>query len=567
MPKYLEITGPSGPVGQVPLEGDQVNIGRDENSQVVLADEHVRKRHCVLRRLGDTWLLEDVSQGGLKVNGRMTASAELKTGDLIEIGDFRLRLLGGQPEDRPGPGDDGDMDKTVLLDLGGVDHDKSFLRQPAMLVVGPDGGHDGGRMVNVDRERFVIGKASLCDLVLDSPYVSRNHAEIEFIDGEYRVRDLGSTNGTFLDDGRVIEAGLPYGSTVTIGPFSMSFVARTEDRPAEPGLEPETGLEGMVGVSPSMQRVYDLIRRAAKSDATVIIEGPTGSGKELAARAIHLLSRRRAGPFSTVDCGSIPETLIESELFGHEKGAFTGAVARRAGAFEQGHDGTVFLDEIGELPLTMQPKLLRFLEERTLKRVGGTEVLGINTRVIAATHRQLREMVQRNDFREDLYFRLFIIPITLPPVKDRQGDIPLLAQHFVRQARSETGHDVGAVTLSPEAMDRLKNYPWPGNVRELKNVILRAMVLADGPLLGPDHIQFLAAGEPVIQTPGITPEAAPAMDTAPGSMALADMEKQHISRVLNECGGNKKATAKKLGIALSTLYDKLKRYGLDNKSG
>jgi DNA-binding NtrC family response regulator len=556
---YLEILEEGGQSRTARIDGDQCVIGREAPADVVIADERLLPRQAVVRRLGDVFLVEDSSGLGVIVGGQNRDTAEIGPGDVIEILSYRLRISTGEPETESAPTGDYDADKTVMIDLGAADERKSFLNFEAQLIINRADGQATGQVYHMDRERITIGRHPDNDVSLPDPHVSSRHADIYFADGEYRIKDLGSTNGTFVDGRRVVEAPFSFGSNLKLGPFTLTLGARGEAEEPLEAVEALTGLVDLVGTSRAMQRVYSLIRRAAKSDATVIIEGPTGSGKELAARAIHALSRRSTGPFSTVDCGSIPESLIESELFGHEKGAFTGAVGRRAGALEVGHGGTVFLDEIGELPLQMQPKLLRFLEERTLKRVGGTETIDINTRVIAATHRRLVDMVRDGIFREDLYFRLFIIPIALPPLTARTEDLPLLVRRFIEQGAREAGLETEDVTVPPEAMARLMSHPWPGNVRELKNVILRALVMADGPTLGPEHIQFSLAA-----TTSATGEEAEAALGVGGADAgsLADVEKRHIQAVLAECQGNKKAAAKKLGIALSTLYDKLKRYDL-----
>jgi DNA-binding NtrC family response regulator/pSer/pThr/pTyr-binding forkhead associated (FHA) protein len=554
---YLEIMEDGGPSRTARIDGDQCLIGREAPADVVIPDERLLPRQAAIRRLGDVFLVEDSSGLGVIVGGKNRDTAEIAPGDEIQILNYRLRVLTDEPQPAAAQTDDYEADKTVMIDLGAADERKSFLNFEAQLIISRADGQATGQVYHMDRERITIGRHPDTDVSLPDPHVSSRHADVYFANGEYRIKDLDSTNGTFLDGRRVVEAPFSFGSSAKIGPFTLTLGARGEVEEPREAVEDLTGLVDLVGTSRAMQRVYSLIRRAAKSDATVIIEGPTGSGKELAARAIHALSRRSTGPFSTVDCGSIPETLIESELFGHEKGAFTGAVGRRAGALEVGHGGTVFLDEIGELPLQMQPKLLRFLEERTLKRVGGTETIDVNTRVIAATHRRLVDMVRDGNFREDLYFRLFIIPIALPPLAARSEDIPLLVRRFIDHGRAEAGLETEDVNVPPETMARLMAHPWPGNVRELKNVILRALVMADGPTLAPEHVQFSVAAS----APGEADEAALGLGAVDGG-SLADVEKRHIQAVLAECEGNKKAAAKKLGIALSTLYDKLKRYDL-----
>ncbi len=306
----------------------------------------------------------------------------------------------------------------------------------------------------------------------------------------------------------------------------------------------------IVGSSDKMQALYNLCKKASSCDATVLINGETGTGKELIAKTIHSMSSRSDEPFITIDCGSIPKELIESELFGHEKGAFSGAQNQRKGAFERAHKGTVFLDEIGELPKEMQPKLLRILEERKFKRVGGDEYISTDIRVIAATNRELNIEVTKGNFREDLFFRLYVIPVSLPSLRERKGDIPLLVNHFINKNILFSGSD-SQFTINDDAMNKMADYSWPGNVRELRNVIDRAIVNSDGLNITIDEIHFI---------PNIHSDTGPSPAL---SGSLEDIEKQTIIKALKARGGNKKATAKVLGIAYSTMCDKVKKYKIE----
>ena len=301
-----------------------------------------------------------------------------------------------------------------------------------------------------------------------------------------------------------------------------------------------------------MKRIFTMLKKISPTDITVIIEGETGTGKELVARAIHSRSQRAKGPFVVIDCGSISKSLIESELFGHEKGAFTGATQARRGAFEMANRGTIFIDEIGELGLEMQPKLLRVLEQREVRRVGGNEVFQVNVRVIAATNRDLASEVQKGRFREDLFYRISVVRIYLPPLREKGEDIPLLAQQFAREL-SEQYRSGGDVAVSAEALEILRHYHWPGNVRELKNVITRAMAMgSDEALQLRDFIMPLSSeGRP----------RAPSLDSLIGK-TLEEIEKAAIMKTLKAQGGNKSAAGRVLGIAYSTLYEKMKKYGL-----
>lgn len=314
-------------------------------------------------------------------------------------------------------------------------------------------------------------------------------------------------------------------------------------------LDEKYGLDNMVGSSPAMQRVFERVRRAAPTSATVLLQGPNGTGKDLVAHALHNLSPRAEGPFIAVNCGAISPNLIESELFGYEKGAFTGAYARKVGAFEAADRGTIFLDEIGELPLAMQVKLLRVLENRAFPRVGGTAEVAVDVRVVAATNRDLKALVDAGAFREDLYYRLNVIDIRLPALKERPGDIPLLAARFIREL-AEKNH-VAVTGITPAALRRLEAYDWPGNVRELRNTIEKMVVLSSGGLLDvadvPDEIGAPAAraGAAVALSPAVT---------------LGENEKAQILAVLKEVGGNRSRAAQVLGISRRTLYRKLDEY-------
>ena len=301
----------------------------------------------------------------------------------------------------------------------------------------------------------------------------------------------------------------------------------------------------MIGKSEAIRKVSAMIEKAAPGSVTVLIVGETGSGKELAARAVHDLSPRANKPFVALNCGAISPQLIESELFGHERGAFTGAIGRHAGAFEQARGGTLFLDEVGELPLELQPKLLRVLEEKKFRRVGGIEEVDADIRVVAATHRHLEALVREGKFREDLYFRLFAIPILLPPLRERPEDIGLLADHFMVQLQG--GGPSGACkTLSPGALEKLMQHSWKGNIRELKNVMTRSLLFAAGDRIQAEEVLFLATSLP------LAPE--------PPGLSLGNTEKQAILTALKDNDWNKKRTAAVLGIAKSTLFNKIKEY-------
>ena len=310
---------------------------------------------------------------------------------------------------------------------------------------------------------------------------------------------------------------------------------------------------GIVGRSPAIQRLHVFLERVAATPSTVLLFGESGTGKELAARMIHALSPRASKPLVAINCAAIPENLLESELFGHEKGAFTGAVAQHDGVFVRAHGGTLFMDEIGELSLPAQARMLRVLENRTLTRVGGTKELAVDVRLVAATHRNLQQMVADDRFREDLLYRLSVIQTQIPPLRERRDDIPLLAEHFARVFGESLGRRIDQ--FSPAALEALTRYRWPGNVRELRNVIERAMVLGDGPVLDLDDLPpELLRAAPVA--------AAEAPPDARLVRPLAELEREAILAALTATDGNKARAAALLGIDRTTLYRKLKDYAL-----
>ncbi|HTR54703.1 MAG TPA: sigma-54 dependent transcriptional regulator, partial [Kofleriaceae bacterium] len=392
--------------------------------------------------------------------------------------------------------------------------------------------------------------------------------------------------GTLWDDTDALAAGCLAHLTgaAWTGAEARDQLARRAD-----ALEEQLQIAGdgdFVGRSPAAQRVIDFVARVGPSDATILLGGESGSGKEMVARAIHRASRRAKGPCVAVNCAALTESLIESELFGHEKGAFTGATEKKAGRFEMADKGTLFLDEVGELPLGLQTKFLRVLEERRFERVGGQKAIEVDVRVIAATNRDLAEMVKRGLFREDLYYRLSVIHIEVPPLRERPSDVPLLAEHFLARFRGQAARRITG--FSPDALAALARYGWPGNVRELRNAIERAIVLGDRELIQVQDLPPQIAGgslaavprtRPSNPTPPLgssisaaTPPAvtieAPAPPPAPSpkpapAKSLRELEREGILAALAATNGNKAQAAAILEIDRSTLYKKLKDYGIE----
>jgi DNA-binding NtrC family response regulator len=325
---------------------------------------------------------------------------------------------------------------------------------------------------------------------------------------------------------------------------------RRENENLRAQLRERYGLPGLVAQSPAMQDVLDLVERVAPTDATLLIQGESGTGKEVIAKAVHHASARATRPFVAVNCGAVPETLLESELFGYVRGAFTGATVNKIGLFEEATGGTLFLDEIAEMPPALQVKLLRVLQSGEVRRLGATQTATIDVRVVAATHGDLAAMISQGTFREDLFYRLNVIQISLPPLRDRREDIPALAEHFLARSAGKLGREL---RLSAEAVERLLRYPWPGNVRELENAIERAAILARGATVDatdlPPHV---AAGVQLGPSP-----------TLPRQITLAEMERIHILQTLERFGRNHSGAAEALGIGRTTLWRKLKEYGIE----
>ncbi len=316
-------------------------------------------------------------------------------------------------------------------------------------------------------------------------------------------------------------------------------------------LEGEFNFGEIIGQTEGMKSLFRTITKVARTDSSVMIYGESGTGKELVARAIHKASPRQDKPFIRVNCGALAEGVLESELFGHEKGAFTGAIKQRKGRFELADEGTLFLDEIGELPSGLQVKLLRVLQEQDFERVGGEETIRVNVRMITATHRDLEKLVREGEFREDLYYRLHIIPIHVPPLRERSDDIPLLSQYFLERMSKRLG--LGEITLSKDALHRLQSYTWPGNVRELENVLERACVLAENNVIHADDLPISVDNQRIPASQNLND-------------ILAFVEKQTIEKAMQKAHGVKTRAARLLGIKTSALYYKLEKYGLIEKS-
>ena len=419
----------------------------------------------------------------------------------------------------------------------------------------------------LDGDVLRIGKGPDVDLVLRDPAVSREHCEIVRDERGFLLRDLGSTNGTRLDGAEVREGYLHPGAVITIGRVELQV--RTYDEQIELSPSSRDRFGELCGDDPVMRSAFGLLERIADTDATLLIGGETGTGKDALARSVHAASKRSKGPFVSVDCGSLVASLVESELFGHEKGSFTGAVERRKGAFELAQHGTLFLDEIGELPLELQPRLLRVLEMRRVRRVGGNTELAVDLRVIAASHRNLLQEVERGKFRKDLYFRLAVVPVWLPPLRERRGDVPRIAEQLLERIYGDQLPGEPRPALSAAVAQALSAHDWPGNVRELRNVLERAALLGRGR----GGLDLAAAGLlPVLGSgpgnPGDTSsEAAASFDPALsyGQTRAAfetDFERRYVRWLLERHAGNVSAAAREAGMDRKHLHHLAERHGL-----
>ncbi|MFT3925035.1 MAG: sigma 54-interacting transcriptional regulator [Myxococcales bacterium] len=438
------------------------------------------------------------------------------------------------------------------------------LRLSRLLVVE---GPDRGKELSIERERITVGRSKICDLVLSDQAVSGSHFEIQALDHGFLLRDLESTNGTYCGDVEVREVWIKHGQALRVGQTVLRF--EPLEGTVEIASSARESFHELIGKSLRMREIFALLERAGPSDLTVLIRGETGTGKELVARAIHRASKRESRPLVVQDCSAIPKDLIESTLFGHEKGSFTGATDRKTGCFEQAEGGTIFLDEVGELDISLQPKLLRVLENRTIKRVGSTKEIPVDVRVVAATNRDLRKMVSQGTFREDLYYRLGVVTVELPPLRERPEDIPLLVDGFLRRvaARRFAGESK-VFEVADEAMARLQSYAWPGNVRELRNTVERGASLAESSRLDvPDLLpisQYEGAEIVRVSAGGsatkYVDEGLPFKEAK--QRVVDDFEAAYLRALLEKHGDNITRSAHAAGLTRYHLRELAKRYGI-----
>lgn len=614
MSSRLWIREPSGRIREQALpdecSSEGIVIGRDETAGVVLRDPAVSRFHArLLQRDGD-WIVVDLESSNRSyVNGDPIHEWTLRPGDQIGIGDCELHIMEEvvratdnsqtQVIARTGnaeANDDSARAAAVLGALHGLSQtiaegsDVGNVLETAIQQLVERLGADRGAVLLVDGSDLLCRAAHSRDGQVMRGFVLSQAIYQEVMQGRESVLSRDTTDDDrfqsrasvvgeeirsviaspiharheiagilYFDRLNADEAAFAtedlYGAAIAaefLGTALQALAQRQElVEERENLVQTIVETNPIVGKSRGVQRVRDFIRRAAPAQSTVLILGDTGTGKELVAQAIHYESPRRGQPFVAINCAAIPETLVESELFGHEKGAFTGAVGRKLGKFEAGNEGTVFLDEVGELPLGCQSKLLRLLEEQCFERVGGTESVQVDVRIVAATNRDLWTEVEAKNFREDLYYRLNVLQVLIPSLAERTGDVELLIDHFLDHFARKTG--TARKELTPEARKILVEHPWPGNIRQLRNAIESCVVMAPGTTVDlPDLPANLGPGS----------SAAGSTTTTWKPCSIQELERDHIERVLDHVGWNKSKAAEVLGIERSTLYSRIRNFGL-----
>ncbi len=435
---------------------------------------------------------------------------------------------------------------TWVTSFQGLPRTVNVRRCRLEVVAGPD----IGKIIELAQPTLMIGRTG-ADLNLTDPKVSGLHAELRLQADGYRLRDLGSTNGTHVRGVRVVDGFIAPGATIQIGKSAIVFDPLDES--VSVPLWHESKLHGLLGASAPMRQLFDMISRFAQSDATVLIQGETGAGKEGVAEAIHLCSPRKDGPFIVLDCSAIPEQLFEDQIFGHEQGAFTGAGKATVGVFEAANGGTLFLDEIGELPLDVQSKLLRAVETRKVRRIGSTKVIASDVRIVAATNRDLATEVNRGTFRSDLFYRLSVAKLSVPALRERREDIPLLVEHFLRQLTATIGSK--DPRLPDDFAARAQRHAWPGNVRELRNAVERACLLPNHPTSGFDAAPKKEGtfGDVDIDVPFKVAK----------QRLVDEFDRKYLEQLLEAHDNNISAAARAAGIERMSIYKMIRRLGLD----
>jgi DNA-binding NtrC family response regulator/pSer/pThr/pTyr-binding forkhead associated (FHA) protein len=525
------------------LGADRVVLGRGEKCDVVIPDPEVSRQQVAL------WLDEgrcefrDVSGKGTVVAGARLTEGTMADGVDLALGQWRAvyRAHGRSADD------------VMVTEIGVT---TEMTSKPEMVEASRIAAQLRVRQGTTEEvhklkgDTVSIGKDRGNDIVLSARFVSGRHLKLTRTQNRFMVLDQQSTNGTWLGSARVFEAEVPFFSALKVGEAELVLEPQTNTGKGA------TSYYGIIGSDPSIKQLAELIDRVAPSSAAIAVFGESGTGKELVARALHSRSGRAEQAFVPVNCAAISKELIESELFGHEKGAFTGAQLARKGAFEEADGGTLFLDEIGELPLELQAKLLRALESGEIKRVGASKPMNVDVRVVTATNRDLLQASKAGKFREDLYYRLCVVPVTLVPLRRRKGDLLSLAEHFLKTfaPRGQT------VRLSDAAIKALTAHTWPGNIRELRNVIHRALLLRKGPHIEESDLSFDGRSSAPRED-----EAGPIIELTEGmtlEQHLEMAERKLIVLALRRYDFNRERVVKELGVARSTLFKRLKDWGI-----
>ncbi len=498
------------PLREFALEGRTLEVGRAVGCDIVVHDPGVMERHLLLMPRNGTVMVHDLTAGNRSAPRVLPPTEQLPLGrfhSLVRIPDAptRPRALGGTTEP---------IAST------------SAASAKISLVVGRG---SEARRVALHGSVTSIGTRAENDIVVSDRAISGWHCRLEPAEDGWRVRDLGSRNGTYVDGVRITLARVEAGSTIRIGRTDLRLVARGDASESPPG--------GLIARSAAMRDVLSTIQRYAKLSLSVLVMGESGTGKEGIARALHSSGPRANGPFVAINAGGMSPSLVESELFGHERGAFTGAMGQHRGVFEQAHGGTLFFDEIGELPLDLQARLLRVLETWEVRRVGAERAISVDVRLVCATHRDLRKMVADGQFRQDLYYRIAHLVVSVPPLRDRPDDIAALAEHFLERSPEQ----LGPRRITETAIAALLGYDWPGNVRELRNMVLRAGANCAGPAITPEDVV------------GAFRETGSARPCEDGEVSAVQLE-----RVLSMHNENLTAAARSLGLPRTTLRDRVK---------
>ncbi len=541
-------------------DGVDVTLGRSRSATVLVDHEKASRMHARVVRRGADIVVEDLgSRNGTRVNGvkilaptRVTGGDEIGVADVVAFVAMSTRL-----RRRAVVGSASFLEDRLAAE---VDRAVRYRRPLGLLMLRVEGGTTDAvleRMVGVLRRMDILCEYGPDELAIIVPEADREGADAAARVIARAARGPGDEAAvhvglaTYPDDGAEAEELVSRARAA----LRRARAGGGRERVAAAPVEAVPAPGDLVVADPQMVRVYETVRKVADAPITVLILGETGTGKELVAEALHRLSKRGGRPFVKLNCASLPETLLESELFGHERGAFTGAVERKLGYFEAAAGGTLFLDEVGEMPLALQAKLLRVLEARTITRVGGTKEISVDVRVVCATHRDLEQEVERKRFRQDLYFRMSAFTLLVPPLRNRRVEIRPLAEHFAREFAAELRQPTPV--LAPAALQTLEAYAWPGNVRELRNAIERAVVLSQGSIIDraelPDKIRDAGGGAIANMPTG---------DGVDVRGQLAEVERGAIVAALEACGGNQTQAARRLGLSRRALIYKLEKYGL-----